>query len=90
MRHQSTDSGYRKSALVLVSIRQNRYAIEYKLDSAVGGYTDKDGVNFRCKRWNEHHPHHVRWKSDWQTVTTDEIAHLWGFDCEDLLRQLVL
>jgi len=41
-----TDSGY-EICFGISNYGQNRYAIEYKLDNAVGGYSDRDGVNFR-------------------------------------------
>lgn len=41
-----TDSGY-EICFGISRYGQNRYAIEYKLDNAVGGYSDRDGVNFR-------------------------------------------
>jgi len=41
-----TDSGY-EICFGISQYGQNRYAIEYKLDNVVGGYSDMDGVNFR-------------------------------------------
>ncbi len=41
-----TDSGY-EICFGISRYGQNRYAIEYKLDNAVGGYSDRDGINFR-------------------------------------------
>lgn len=41
-----TDSGY-EICFGISRYGQNRYTIEYKLDNVVGGYTDRDGVNFR-------------------------------------------
>jgi len=41
-----TDSGY-EICFGISRYGQNRYAIEYKLGNAVGGYSDRDGVNFR-------------------------------------------
>jgi len=41
-----TDSGY-EICFGISRYGQNRYAIEYKLDNAAGGYSDRDGVNFR-------------------------------------------
>ncbi|MDD3534315.1 MAG: DUF2207 domain-containing protein, partial [Candidatus Cloacimonetes bacterium] len=41
-----TDSGY-EICFGISDYGQNRYAIEYKLDNAVGGYSNRDGVNFR-------------------------------------------
>ncbi|MDO7786753.1 DUF2207 domain-containing protein [Desulforamulus aquiferis] len=40
-----TDSGY-EICFGISRYGQNRYTIEYKLDNVVGGYADKDGVNF--------------------------------------------
>ena len=42
----NTDSGY-EICFGISQYGQNRYVIEYKLDNAVGAYTDRDGVNFR-------------------------------------------
>ncbi|TWH59423.1 putative membrane protein DUF2207 [Desulfitobacterium sp. LBE] len=42
----ATDSGY-EICFGISRYGQNRYAIEYKLDNAVGGYSDRDGINFR-------------------------------------------
>jgi len=41
-----TDSGY-EICFGISQYGQNRYAIEYKLDNVLGGYSDRDGVNFR-------------------------------------------
>ena len=41
-----TDSGY-EICFGISEYGQNRYAIAYKLDNVVGGYSDRDGVNFR-------------------------------------------
>ncbi|WP_352400821.1 DUF2207 domain-containing protein [Anaerotignum sp.] len=41
-----TDSGY-EICFGISRYGYNRYAIEYKLDNAVGGYNDRDGMNFR-------------------------------------------
>ena len=41
-----TDSGY-EICFGISRYGQNRYAIEYKLGNAVGGYSDRDGVNFQ-------------------------------------------
>jgi hypothetical protein len=79
-----TDSGY-EICFGISNYGQNRYAIEYKLDSAVGGYTDKDGVNFRFVNDGMNTtPTDVKVEirlADGRPIT-DEIAHVWGFDCE--------
>lgn len=41
-----TDSGY-EICFGITQYGHNRYTIAYKLDNVVGGYTDRDGVNFR-------------------------------------------
>lgn len=41
-----TDNGY-EICFGISQYGQNRYTIEYKLDNVVGGYSDRDGVNFR-------------------------------------------
>lgn len=60
----------------------NRYTIEYKLDKAVGGYTDMDGVNFRFVNDQMNTiPTEVTVKirlSDGRPIT-DDIADIWAF-----------
>ncbi len=76
-----TDSGY-EICFGISEYGQNRYAIEYKLDNAIGGYSDRDGVNFRFvnDRMNTT-PTDVKVQIRLAdgTPITDEIADVWGF-----------
>lgn len=61
---------------------QNRYTISYKLDHVVGGYSDRDGVNFRFVNDGMNTtPTDVRVQIRLGSGTpiTDEIADVWGF-----------
>ncbi len=61
---------------------QNRYTLEYKLDNVVGGYTDRDGVNFRFvnDRMNTTPTDvTVQIRLADGTPITDEIADIWAF-----------
>lgn len=77
----TTDSGY-EICFGISQYGQNRYAIEYKLDNAVGGYSDRDGVNFRFVNDGMNTtPTDVKveiWLAD-GTPITDEIADIWAF-----------
>ncbi len=76
-----TDNGY-EICYGISQYGKNRYTIEYKLDNVVGGYTDRDGVNFRFvnDRMNTT-PTDVTVKIQLAdgTPITDEIADIWGF-----------
>ncbi len=76
-----TDSGY-EICFGISRYGQNRYAIEYKLDNAVGGYSDRDGVNFRfVNDWMNTTPTDVKVEIRLAdgTPITDETADIWGF-----------
>jgi hypothetical protein len=79
-----TDSGY-EICFGIGHYGHNRYAIEYKLDNVVAGYSDKDGVNFRfVNEQMNTTPSDVTveiWLAD-GTPITDEIADIWGFGFE--------
>ncbi len=77
----ATESGY-EICFGISRYGQNRYVIGYKLDHAVGGYSDKDGVNFRFVNDGMNTtPTDVRVEIRLAdgTPITDEIADLWGF-----------
>ena len=64
---------------------QNRYAIEYKLDHAVGAYSDRDGVNFRfVNEGMNTTPTDIKVEIRLAdgTPITDETADIWGFGYE--------
>ncbi|KAF5043798.1 hypothetical protein DSECCO2_498460 [anaerobic digester metagenome] len=76
-----TDSGY-EICFGISQYGQNRYTIEYKLDNVVGGYTDRDGVNFRFvnDRMNTTPTDvTVQIRLADGTLITDEMADIWGF-----------
>jgi len=76
-----TDSGY-EICFGISRYGQNRYAIEYKLDNAVGGYSDRDGVNFRFVNDGMNTtPTDVKIEIRLAdgTPITDETADIWGF-----------
>lgn len=77
----NTDSGY-EICFGISRYGQNRYTIAYKLDNVVGGYSDRDGVNFRFvnDRMNTA-PTDVKLEIRLAdgTPITDEIADAWGF-----------
>lgn len=76
-----TDTGY-EICFGISEYGHNRYAIEYKLDNAVGSYTDRDGVNFRFVNDQMNTtPTDVKVQIRLAdgTPITDEIADVWGF-----------
>jgi len=76
-----TDSGY-EICFGISRYGRNRYAIEYKLDNAVGGYSDRDGVNFRFVNDGMNTtPTDVKIEIRLAdgTPITDETADIWGF-----------
>lgn len=76
-----TDSGY-EICFGISRYGQNRYVIEYKLDNAVGGYSDRDGVNFRFVNDGMNTtPTDVKVEIRLAdgTPITDETADIWGF-----------
>lgn len=76
-----TDKGY-EICFGISQYGQNRYTISYKLDNAVGGYSDKDGTNFRFVNDGMNTtPTDVTvqiWLAD-GTPIMDEIADVWSF-----------
>ena len=76
-----TDNGY-EICFGISGYGQNRYAIEYKLDHAVGAYSDRDGVNFRfVNEGMNTTPTDVKVEIRLAdgTPITDETADIWGF-----------
>ncbi len=76
-----TDSGY-EICFGISRYGQNRYTIEYKLDNAVGGYRDRDGVNFRFVNDGMNTTPTdvtVQVRLADGTPITDEIADVWAF-----------
>jgi len=76
-----TDSGY-EICFGISQYGQNNYTISYKLDKAVGGYIDRDGVNFRFVNDGMNTtPTHatVQIRLGDGTHITDEMADVWGF-----------
>lgn len=76
-----TDSGY-EICFGISRYGRNRYAIEYKLDNAVGSYSDRDGVNFRFVNDGMNTtPTDVKVEIRLVdgTPITDETADIWGF-----------
>lgn len=61
---------------------QNRYTLDYELDNVVGGYTDRDGVNFRFVN-NQMNTTPtdvtVQIRLADGTPITDDIADIWAF-----------
>ena len=79
-----TDSGY-EICFGISQYGKNRYVIEYKLDNAVGGYTDSDGVNFRFVNDGMNTTPtdvNVEIRMADNTPITDENADVWGFGFE--------
>jgi len=77
----ATDSGY-EICFGISRYGQNRYAIEYKLDNAVGAYSDKDGINFRFVNDGMNTTPtvvKVEIRLADGTPITDETADVWGF-----------
>ena len=76
-----TETGY-EICFGISQYGQNRYIIEYKLDNVVGGYWDKDGVNFRFinNQMNTTPTDAtVQIRLADGTPITDENADIWGF-----------
>lgn len=76
-----TNSGY-EICFGISQYGQNRYAIEYKLDNVVGGYSDMDGLNFRfVNEGMNTTPTDVKVEIRLAdgTPITDEIANIWAF-----------
>jgi hypothetical protein len=76
-----TDSGY-EVCFGISRYGQNRYTISYKLDNAVGGYNDRDGINFRFINDQMNTTPTdvtVQIRLADGTPITDEIADIWGF-----------
>lgn len=76
-----TDSGY-EICFGISQYGQNNYTISYKLDNVVGGYVDRDGINFRFvndKMNTTPTDVTVRIKLADGTPITDDIADVWGF-----------
>ena len=76
-----TDSGY-EICFGISQYGQNRYTIEYKVDNAIGGYNDRDGVNFRFVNDGMNTtPTNVTVQIRLAdgTPITDGIADVWGF-----------
>lgn len=77
----NTGSGY-EICFGISEYGQNRYAVEYKLDNAVGSYSDRDGANFRFVNDGMNTtPTDVKVEIRLAdgTPITDEIADVWGF-----------
>jgi len=76
-----TENGY-EICFGITSYGQNSYTISYKLDNALGGYSDRDGVSFRFVNDGMNTtPTHVTVQiqlADGRPIT-DEIADVWGF-----------
>lgn len=76
-----TDSGY-EICFGISQYGHNRYAIEYKLDNVVAGYSDQDGVNFRFVNDQMNTTPTdvtVEIRLADGTPITDEFAGIWGF-----------
>jgi uncharacterized membrane protein YgcG len=76
-----TDSGY-EICFGISQYGQNRYNIAYKLDNAIGGYSDRDGVNFRFVNDGMNTTPTdvtVQIRIADGTPITDKIADVWGF-----------
>lgn len=76
-----TDSGL-EICFGISKYGQNSYTIEYKLDKVVGGYSDRDGVNFRFVNDGMNTTPTdvtVQIQLGGGTPITDEIADVWGF-----------
>lgn len=76
-----TDSGY-EICFGISQYGHNRYAIEYKLDNVVAGYSDRDGVNFRFVNDQMNTTPTdvtVEIRLADGTPITDEFAGIWGF-----------
>ncbi|MGI6685973.1 MAG: DUF2207 family protein [Bacillota bacterium] len=80
----NTDNGY-EICFGISRYGQNRYTISYKLDQVVGGYSDRDGVNFRFVNDGMNTTPTdvtVQVRLADGTPITDEIADIWGFGFE--------
>lgn len=83
-----TDSGY-EICFGISQYGKNRYAIEYKLDHVVGGYSDRDGVNFRFVNDGMNTtPTDVKVEIRLAdgTPITNETAGIWGFGYNGLVE----
>ena len=82
------DNGY-EICFGISQYGQNRYSIEYSLDNVVGGYTDRDGTNFRFVNDQMNTtPTHVTIQimlAD-GTLLTDENADIWAFGYDGVVQ----
>ncbi|MEA5134717.1 MAG: DUF2207 domain-containing protein [Candidatus Fimivivens sp.] len=77
----STSDGY-EICFGISEYGQNRYTLDYKLDNVVGGYTDRDGVNFRFVNDQMNTTPTdvtVQIRLADGTPITDDIADIWAF-----------
>ncbi len=76
-----TDNGY-EICFGISQYGQNSYTVAYKLDNAVGGYSERDGVNFRFvgdEMNTTPTDVTVQIRLADGTPITNEIADVWGF-----------
>ncbi len=82
-----TDNGY-EVCFGISRYGQNRYTIVYRLDNAVGGYSDRDGINFRFVNDGMNTtPTAVTVQISLadKTPLTEENAGVWGFGFEGMV-----